>query len=165
MDKSRSTIKDLLNKWHNRARSAQNVHYDAGRYYNRWNLCLGIPAVALSGIVGSAVIATLEKEIGINMKLFIALLSIGAAVLTGFQTFLRFSERSEKHRQTGARYGAIAREIERLLTIPEATLNESNQVIDAIRLRLDSLSEEAPVVPNYLWRRAKHQYEQTQLSQ
>ncbi len=124
---------------------------------------LGIPAVALASIVGSAVIATIEKEVGINMKLLIALLSIGAAVLTGFQTFLRFSERAEKHRQMGARYGAIAREIERLLTMPETALSEKAELVDAIRLRLDSLSEEAPVIPPSLWGKAKQRHEQARL--
>jgi len=79
----------------------------------RWHFWLGIPAVILSTVVGTAVFATLENQsVGITARVIIALVSIAAAVLAGLQTFLRMSETAAAHGQAGDWYASIKRDIE-----------------------------------------------------
>ena len=73
------------------------------------------------------------------------LCSVLAALLAGLQTFLGYSERSEKHRMAGARYGALRREMDVLRTSPD--LVDSN-MLDSIRAKMDALALESPLVSN-----------------
>ncbi len=76
------------------------------------------------------------------------LVSVLAATLTGLQTFLKFSERAEKHRTVAARYGALRREIEELMSLEEKLTKE---LITPLRKAIDRLAEEAPNVPTRVW--------------
>ena len=97
---------------------------------------IGIPSIVLSAIVGTAVFATLERTVDIGAKLVVAFISVAAAVLAAVQTFLRFSERSEAHRQAYAGYDGVVREIEQALVLGKS----NEQVLDHIRKRLDTLA-------------------------
>jgi hypothetical protein len=48
------------------------------------------------------------------------LMSIAAAILSTLLSFLNLNEKAEKHRATGAKYNAIGRELEQLLTQDDA---------------------------------------------
>lgn len=64
-------------------------------------MVLGIPAILLSVMTGgSEILVIIDKEIG-------GVISLCMAVLVGQQTLLKFSQRSEHHRVSGARYGGI----------------------------------------------------------
>jgi hypothetical protein len=139
----------ILFDWARKAERASNAHYDAARYFSRLNYWIGIPAVGLSSIVGTTVFATFQKTVEGKWQFLIAFLSVTVAILTGIQTFLRFSERSEKHRLSGARYSAIARELEQHKNSP------SSEFIDSIRGRLDGQGEEAPSIPKVIWNRTE----------
>lgn len=145
----------LLKAWERRVVIGLDAHYDASRYYIRRNYWIGIPAVTFATIVGTTVFATLEKEVQLEARIAVGLLSIGAAVLSGLQTFLGYSEKSEKHRVIGARYGAIAREIEQLMTVPSDHWIENRKALDLIRKQIDAIALEAPSLPDRLWAEAK----------
>lgn len=152
------TIEQVLAAWLRRAAISLDAHYNAARHYSRRNLWIGVPAVLFSAIVGTTVFATLEKDVSTVARLVVALFSISAAVLGALQTFLGFSERAEKHKASGARYGAISREVEQVLTIPPEQLNSNSEVIDAIRHKMDSAAEEAPGLPDHIWNSAKKRH-------
>lgn len=73
-------------------------------------------------------------------------------------TFLRFSERSEKHRLSGARYAAIAREVEQQFNLSDGSNSPSSEFLDSIRRRLDSLGEAAPSIPPRIWKMAESRH-------
>lgn len=76
---------------------------------------------------------------------------MAAAILASLQTFLGYSERAEKHRVAGAKYGAVGRELE---TLRASARSESDEVISEVRKRLDALALESPNNPIWLYQRA-----------
>ena len=155
MDNSSDENIALLNNWLRRATISLEAHYNAARRYRALHYWIGIPAIALSSAVGTVVFASLENEVGNKWKFLIAFLSISAALLTALQTFLRFSELAEKHRLVGARYGAIAREIEQLMILSRSNLKNRTRAFNDVRTKLNNMAEEAPSVPNKLLKRAE----------
>jgi hypothetical protein len=139
---------DLLGHWLKRTRADSFAHYAAQERYSRLNLLIGIPAAILSAVVGTAVFASLESNIDFRAKLIVGVFSIIAAVLTGLQTFLRYSETAETHRKSAVAYSAARREIEELLTFTQRIDAEK---IEAVRKRIDAIGETAPNVPRSLF--------------
>jgi hypothetical protein len=68
----------------------------------------GIPAVVLSTVVSTSVFASLLKQPDPWLQITLGFASVAAALLASLQTFLSYSERAEKHRIAGAKYGALA---------------------------------------------------------
>ena len=111
-----------------------------------------MPVIALTALVGTSVFATLQSDAGPRVQITLGILSVAAAVLASLQTFLGYSERAEKHRVAGAKYGALARHLEELLAVsgePQA------DAIEGIRGAIDSLALESPNTPLKIYRRAE----------
>ncbi|MNC74482.1 hypothetical protein D3C75_1258450 [compost metagenome] len=70
-------------------------------------------------------------------------MSVLAAILTALQSTLRYQELAEKHRDAGAKYNALGRKIELMITLREA---DSDKVND-LRVLIDSLALESPHIP------------------
>lgn len=136
----------LISNWFKRVREVQSVHYTCMRRFSRLHYLLGIPALVLSTAVGTAVIASLENEPTGRAKIIWGLLSVLSAVLGALQTFLGFSQRAEKHRQTGAGYGAVIRRIE-LLDALSHSEKEIESELQTLKDEMDNLAEHAPGVP------------------
>ena len=146
--------KELLEIWFRRSRESQFAHYEAAKYLSRRNYFLGIPVIVLTTIVGTSIFASFQEQNMIWLRIILGLVSVAAAVLSALQTFLRFQERAEKHRSAGASFGSIRREIEQLF-IDIENAKVMTQSLDAIRKRFDSLSKEAPEIPNSIWKKAE----------
>jgi MFS family permease len=88
---------------------------------------LGIVATIVSALVGTALFAGLARQFGTDDKqpvlgltsgwlwlgfAIIALLSISAPVLTGLQTFLKYSEQAEKHKATAVSYDRLRQRLD-----------------------------------------------------
>lgn len=71
--------------------------------------------------------------------------------MASLQTFLGDSERAEKHRVAGAKYGSLGRELEYILTIDQEF---SETRINELRTRLDDLAIESPNNPLKIYRKA-----------
>jgi len=142
--------KDLLQEWLFRTRRSQLAHYECATYFARLNFYLGIPVIVLSTVVGTSIFATLQKETNTSVRIAVGIASVMAAVLAAIQTFLRYSERAEKHRVIGAKYGAMRREIEQKIVFPPA---EIEQYIESLRVRWDKFNEDCPTTPKRIWER------------
>lgn len=147
-----ATREELIDDWYRRARESQFAHYEAAKPLGRANIRLGVPSVVLSAIVATSVFASLEAETSDGLRILVGSISVIAAVLSALQTFLRFSERAEKHRSTGGRYGAIRRQIEQLRSQGQPYDDES---IDGIRQQFDAISEEAPEISARTWKKVE----------
>lgn len=141
----------LAERWLKRLRESQFAHYEAAERLSRANTRLGIPVVIFSAMVGTSIFASLgsSNELPTALRIAAGLISISAAVLASLQTFLKFSERAEKHRAIAARYGAIRRQIEQILAFEEI----NSDVLKNIRSQIDTLGEEAPEIPKHIFDR------------
>lgn len=142
--------KELLEDWLKRARENQHVHYECANFFSRLNYLLGVPAFSLSGIVGTAIFASIGKEAAGGAKVAIGLVSMVAALLSGLHTFLAFAERAEKHRLSGAGYAAIRRRME---LAREGGPEDMRPLLEELRNEIDALAQASPEVPGGLRRR------------
>jgi len=136
--------------WLKRAREALFSHYTAAEKYDRLNRRLGIPVLILTTIVGTSVFASLQQKVDPILQILVGLISVAAAILAGLQTFLGFAERAERHRMTAARYSALRREIEFLLAVENTKFHDPEH-LDALRVKIDKLGEEAPSITSKIW--------------
>ena len=146
-----NTHKDVLDDWYQRVSATQRAHYLSADHFGRRKYWLGIPAVILSTVVGTSVFATLQKQPAAALQIAVGLGSVFAALLTSLQTFLGYGERAEKHRISGAKYGALGRELEMLRASNETP---SVETLSDVRKRLDDLALESPNNPFPIFRRA-----------
>jgi hypothetical protein len=107
-----NSVKEVLNGWYERVTNAQKAHYLSTNHFTRWSMGLGIPVIALSAIVGTSIFFALQNRPEPCVQILVGLCSLTATVLASLQTFLGHSERAEKHRVAGAKYGALCRELE-----------------------------------------------------
>jgi hypothetical protein len=149
----REASNKLMTDWFRRVRQSQHIHYACGSYFSRLNLYLGIPTIALSSVVGTAVFASLDKQNIGNYKILVGMVSILAALLASLQTFLGFSERAEKHRVTSAGYAAVRRRIEMLKTFPPNEKEQMERALAEIKNEMDALADSSPEVPRRIGNR------------
>lgn len=141
----------LLEEWLRRTRESQYGHYAAAKRLGYLNYGMGIPVVVMSTVVGTSVFASLRQQVDLRLQIGVGLISVLAAVLAGLQTFLRFSEKAEKHRSAGAEYGAIARHIEESLSVPPGA-DGLAKLLGELRSHMDTLAKEAPEIPSHVWK-------------
>jgi hypothetical protein len=147
-----STPEQVLDDWYQRVVVTQSAHYLSADYFGARKYWLGIPAVVLSTLVGTSVFAALQKQPELWQQITVGLASVAAALLASLQTFLGYSERAEKHRIAGAKYGALGRELEQLRASGAAT--PSPEAMSEVRKRLDDLAIESPNNSVTIYRRA-----------
>jgi hypothetical protein len=148
------TVVDRLRDWERRAAAAADVHFQVAEDLSRWNVSLGIPVVVLSAIVGTGVFATLTENVDAGIRIAAGSVSVIAAVLASVQTFLRFGERSERHRVAAERWSAIRREIEKARALHAQQVGDPKQLLDDIKARMDEAGDKSPAMPVRRWARA-----------
>jgi hypothetical protein len=146
-----NNLKEVLSVWYQRVSATQSAHYVSADHFARKSYWLGIPVIALTTLVGTAVFATLQKQPEPWLQITVGLASVLAAVLASLQTFLGYAERAEKHRVAGAKYGALGRELEAMIGSAERA---SEEVVAELRKRLDALALESPNNPVWIYRQA-----------
>lgn len=141
----------VLDEWYERVAATQRAHYLSADHFGARKYWLGVPAVVLSTLVGTSVFATVQKQPELWLQLSVGLASVLAALLTSLQTFLGYSERAERHRIAGAKYGALGRELEQLRALGSGSISEQ---LTEVRKRLDDLAVESPNNPLTIYARA-----------
>jgi hypothetical protein len=146
----RDALLTLVRKWCQKAKGYRDAHYNASVRLRRWHFVIGVPAIALSAIVGTTVFATLEKQVSFWVVIVVGTISVFAAVLAALQTFLRFPERAEAHRRASAEYENLAQRAE-LLVATNAFVTPDTENMAALRgachelqPALASLAEKTP---------------------
>src|SRR5262249_53767340 len=128
-------IDELLEDWRRRANESQYAHYETAKHFSRLNYLFGVPVVIATTVVGTSIFATLQEQGVLLLRVILGLISVAAAVLAALQTFLRYAERSEKHRAAGATFGAIRRELEQMHALPEGQRGDLKTFLDSVRER------------------------------
>ena len=117
-------VRELIEEWYKRVSVTQVAHYLSADHFGKRKYLLGIPAVVLATFAGTSVFATLSEQPNIYLQIAVGLASVAAAVLASLQTFMGYSDRAEKHRLAGGRYGALGRRIETMRAQPESIENK-----------------------------------------
>ena len=149
------SAEDLLRTWLQRTRDSQHSHHEAGKLCKRLNYLLAVPIIVISTSLGTAAFATLSSDITGMAKTWFGAFSMTAAVLAGLQTHLRYAERGEKHKNLGAQYGNIRRNIEEILILPVNQRGPQKRVLDTVRSDLDAISAEGDVVSRRIFEKTK----------
>ncbi|HEY1136656.1 MAG TPA: SLATT domain-containing protein [Xanthomonadaceae bacterium] len=145
------TPNELISHWRFRAHRMQLAHYKTARAFDARHFWLGLPAIALSTIVGTTVFASLSNNTETYIQIAVGLSSVIAALLTALQTFLKYSELSEKHRVAGAKFANLKHRIELLASFAEPPPDELKQQLVVIEERWEKIREESPNLPTRMW--------------
>jgi hypothetical protein len=134
------------------------AHYMRSDELEKSNFKLGIPVLAATTIVGTTIFGTLQSNPVIGWKIATGIISIGAALLSGLQTLLNFSERASKHKAAAATYSAIRREFEifqlRYQNLEEARRDEAITALDKLNQELTKVGQSTSNVPDRNWDKA-----------
>jgi hypothetical protein len=95
-DSLKGQIQDELLRIEEDCTHSGKSHFNAAERWNAYHFWLGLPAVILSALAGTAFFSDEPVAGGI--------MSAIVAVLTGVQTFLKPSERSASHKSAGDQY-------------------------------------------------------------
>jgi hypothetical protein len=151
------TKSELLEHWVFRVHMVQIGHYEAGRVFEKRHFRLGVSAVVLSTIVGTAVFASLaqlaDEASLLWPKIVVGLLSVTSAVFVSLQTFLRYSEQAESHKSAGAKYAHLKHKLEMLVTMPPESDDHLKTALNAIETEWEKVREESPNIPAKVWHR------------
>jgi hypothetical protein len=137
--------RNLLETWYKRAEACHKCHFLASHRYSRYNYMIGIPTILFTTVVGTSIFASLSTESrSVLATVVIGFVSIMAAILSSLQTFLGFSERADRHRDAGVKYGTIGRKMELLLN--ENVMPDGPEAV-ALKKEVDDLAAASPKIP------------------
>ena len=152
-----TSFEGVLEGWHRRLRKAVDAHYDCARSYSTRHHQLGMCSTILTFAATGFIFATLLGQPPSWLTITIGMLSMAAAIIAGVHTWLRYAERSERHRVVAARYASICREIEQL-RLADHKLPEILARVDSVRRTIDGISEDAPPIDKSFWQSVQRAY-------
>jgi len=141
---AQDSVTALLTQWRQNLLIVRDTQYTTSQQLSWFNYIFGIPVVALSAILGTSILATIQESVDTNLKFAAGLIGMLIAALAGIQTLLRFEERAEKHRKIGARCAALIREIDETLAYSEDDKDIPKDAVKSIRQRYDEVALDAP---------------------
>ena len=151
----------LLQDWARRAGASSDAHFHLASSLSRANIRFGIPVVALTTAVGTSVFATLDHQVNTALRVLVGMISVVAAVLASLQTFLRFGERSEKHRAAAEAWQDLRREIDEMVALhPDylASQGDPKEYLDNLRRRMGEVAQQSPEMGEQGWWRPVRRY-------
>ena len=154
-------IVQLLRDWARRAGTSSDAHYELASRLSRANIRFGVPVVALTTAVGTSVFATLEHQVHTALRVLVGIVSVIAAILASLQTFLRFGERSEKHRTAAEAWAGLRREIDEMVALhPDylASRGDPKEYLDDLRRRMGEIAQQSPEMGEQGWWRPVRRY-------
>lgn len=126
--------KKLISDWHRRCRQSQRLNCVTGNLYLKYHYVVGVISIILSAIVSSTFFTEIVRQVSNNqstasttmtvLSYGTGMLSISVGILSALQTFFRFSEKAEKYKVISAKYGAVRRQLEYLMTQEDISKNE-----------------------------------------
>lgn len=142
----------LLQAWQGRVAAAKEGHYKLVSQLRRRNVLLGVPAIVFSSVVGTSAFATLSEErVSLPLRIGVGAFSVAAAILAALQTFLRFSERAERHLIAADWYAAMHRDISQLLALPPEARGDPKECFDRIRKEMSKIGQQSPEISERVW--------------
>ena len=153
--------RQLLAEWTARITAAQHAHYYLMTQLRRRNLMLGIPVIVLTAAVGTALFSSIangDTAAPVWAKITAGVISALAGVLAAIQTFMKFSERAEKHAVAADWLAAIRRDLEVVSATPEAARGDPTVVLAKLRKEINRIAQSAPAIGEQVWHRFAMEY-------
>jgi hypothetical protein len=144
------TPEEILDQWRVGIRISQRAHLEASKYYQRLHLFLGVPNVVIATLLGTAVFINLLNSTTEWAKYVLAILSVIMIASSSLQAFLRYAERSERHRTTASQLGEVRRQLEEMLVF-KSTNPIDKTMTEAVRRKWDSADLQAPTIPTAIY--------------
>ena len=143
----------LLRNWQQRSNVAEHAYYAKAERLRVWNYLLGIPVVIVTGVVGTAVFASLGRSTTVSpsAKVIIGAVTILAAVLAGIQTFTKLGEAAQQNGIAGDWYASIRRDIDQALSLPTSLRDPPKDVVDGVRKEMNKASQKSPELGERWW--------------
>lgn len=135
--------KQLLKSWRDELGAMTRTHYLLSAKIRLLNYVLGIPTIVIAVLVASYIFFTINQDVKLWVKMLFGLFALLMAILASLQTFLKYSEQAENHRNASARYQALFNGIDQLLVIPPKDEAALGEWCDKLRERWDELNLEA----------------------
>ncbi|HXS55636.1 MAG TPA: SLATT domain-containing protein [Hanamia sp.] len=161
------TILEQAESYRRFAQRKSNAHYllaEKNKHKHTW---LGVFVTLFSTIVGTTIFATITKtNTDKTIQIATGLLSVTAAVLSAFQTFFRFSEISQQHKNAATLYEAVRHKLD-IFLLGNSGLSNSDvkqtslKDIEQIAVQLNKISETAPTIPDKIWDKIKNKINMT----
>ena len=143
-------LHSVINKWHERVSKTQNAHYEAGGMYEKSFICLGTIVIIASATLGGIDVLVPSGDgpfSAENIKHYSGFISLFIAIVAGLQTFLKLSQRAERHHLAGANYGEVRRSLEEIVIICEVSEAEAMDRLHRIKKEMDSYAIQSPQIP------------------
>ena len=115
------------------------------------------PLVVITIIVASDVFGLIEvvaKEqypwkVDQSMKIearIVAIISLLAPILAALQTFLRFPERAEQHKNAAVKFGILKKEVEKKIAFPPSAKEEMEKTLNNVQEHNAQIMAESPSI-------------------
>ncbi|WP_167753445.1 SLATT domain-containing protein [Aliivibrio fischeri] len=141
---SKSELESLIEEWLPRLHHAQVGHYITSEILYKRADVLGYALIVSSTIVTAMLFLDTEGY----QKLFLILMSVLAATLSGVVSFGRFAEKAEQHRSAAGSYGKLRRQLEKLSkTTDKLVYNDLDAKLKVLRIEWEYVSQNAPLTP------------------
>lgn len=156
MTDTRDSLIAVLDKRCSKLSIMNRAHWFAAKRYQRLSRALGIPVVVLTTATGTAIFVSFESG-GAPERLRVAagIFALIAAVLAGLQTFLNYSELSERHRTAAVAWGPIRRQCELMKNAPPESTEDLKRGIEEIDLVWAEAEKSSPSIPNDIYESAQ----------
>ena len=141
----------MLIRWANRILFAQRADFRSSVTLLRRNSYLEIPVICLTAAVGTAIFATLTQNPSVFLKVTTGAISFLATIIAALHTSLRYLEKAEKHRVSAAKFGALGREIDRILSFPPDNEAQLMEIIKSIENQWNVITSESPTALPKEW--------------
>lgn len=135
----------MILDWMRKIHQLEYAHRYQSIYYSTAEKVIGISAFVIATLVAfSYRFPSVEKDTFDNLPFFlkqnyfVPIASAIVAILTGLQTFLKPSEKSETHKKTGSNYEKLRHRIELIIT-SDLTEKEISKKLELIKEEWDSL--------------------------
>ena len=132
----------LFDNWKTTISAHQGEHYRSAKQLETLHYILGTLTVIFATMASATLFTELDDA---NVKFWIGVIGVIAAVLAAIQTIVIFGKRSEQYRKAAAQLGDIRRQIEIIEQWPPLS-KEAQQIANNISKQLSEIENSAPIV-------------------
>ena len=126
----------------------KQAHWNLAVNYNEYAKYLEIPKIILSSVLSTSLFvnATDNNNFSNTMQFINAGLGTTVAILVGIDSYAKFSEIYNRHKNTSLEYSKLCAKIERLLQAKPEERQSFSVVLSKIDERYEKIREEAPFI-------------------
>jgi len=144
--------KKTLLKWRARCKRSRMAHNNTAITYRRFHLTIGSSLILLTA-TASRLTSWKPAQAYECIPLVITII---AALVAAFQTFIKFSEQAETHRSSARLYGEVKKEIEFVLGFSDE-IDDPARRVDLIREKEVAIGQDSPNALKRHWSSGKEE--------